>query len=114
MRPEQPTVPDRPSPDPRAAMAALLASTQAQEQAAAVLREAGWTVHAKGEVYWIPEFNSHHVAILDGRLVGGVWDRREGVNGIPYGVDEFDLDHDYITVEAAKAAVETALKGGAK
>jgi hypothetical protein len=111
MRPEQPTVPD---PDPRAAMAALLASTQAQDQAAAVLREAGWTVHAPGAVYWIPDFNAHHVAILDGRVVGSVWDLHDGVNGIPYGVDEFDSDHDYLTVEAAKDAVEAALKGGAK
>jgi hypothetical protein len=124
-RPEQPTVPDRPSPDPRAAISALLASTQAQEQAAAVLREAGWTVRAPGEVVWVDDvgvrghltvgldvIRDREFAIVGGDDICGEI-RRAGntklysaiVNG-----NEVALDY----YPEARAAVEAALKGGAK
>jgi len=112
MRPEQPTVPDRPSPDPRSAMAALLASTQAQEQAAAVLREAGWTVREPASVAWFSTFDNYHHAIRDEEIVGMVAE----YDGLFYPAtsDGGSFDMAFHTAAEARSAVETALKGGAK
>jgi hypothetical protein len=114
MRPEQPTVPD---PDPRTAMAALLASTQSQEQAAAVLREAGWTVYAKGEVYWVTEqLDEHeatHFACRDGSVLGSI-DFVNSIVGPHWTSDVAGIRVTHDTEADARAAVEAALKGGAK
>ena len=113
--------------DSRAAMAALLASTQAQEQAAEVLREAGWTVHAPGEVVWVAVDteticldDSKYAALVADQIVACVdrdpccsemaWSAfvfRDALGALQIGT--------YLETDAeARAAVEAALKGDAK
>jgi hypothetical protein len=99
------------------AMAALLASTQAQEQAAAVLREAGWTVHAPGEVYWVSNGSDISLAIVGDEVRGNVFSppMANGITADAWGdMPPMNRLARYPTEAAAKEAVEAALKGGAK
>ena len=93
----------------------LAAPLDPEQAAAAFLRDRGWTVTAPGEVRWVRDGAFWHGAVIGEEVAATVYDFRHhacaSVTAQVHDFDNWDADHDYGTPEAAKAAVEKALKG---